>query len=208
MVTHKASDIQLPKAVWECKVAELITGQGGILSSGNPRISNCKYGRAIRFDGLSDAIFLPDNPLHGLSCFTIEVLICPENDGPEEQRFLHIGEIDGDRLLLETRSTKDNKWFLDTFILSGQEKKAVIDPALVHPVDEWYHVALTVNKTGLMTNYINGKMELSGNVDFKPFNSGEMSIGARQNKVSWYKGSIYKIKISPEVLTPEYFMPF
>jgi hypothetical protein len=208
MSKDKVSDNQSTKAVWECIMSELKTGHSGIITSGNPMSINCKYGRAIRFDGLGDAIFLPDNPLYGLSCFTIEALICPENGGPEEQRFLHIGEIDGDRLLLETRSTKDNKWFLDTFILSGLEKKAVIDPALVHPVDEWYHIALTVNKTGQMTNYINGKMELSGNVVFKPFNSGEMSIGARRNKVSWYKGSIYKIKISPEVLSPENFMPF
>ncbi len=57
-----------------------------------------------------------------------------------------------------------------------------------------------------MTNYVNGKMELQGNVDFKPINSGEMSVGVRRNKVSWYKGAIYKIKITPGVLLPEDFI--
>jgi hypothetical protein len=59
-----------------------------------------------------------------------------------------------------------------------------------------------------MTNYVNGKQEMSEPSDFSPIITGEMSIGVRRNKVSWYKGAIYKIKISPEVLKPKSFIPF
>jgi hypothetical protein len=208
MTSDKTSNAKMQPGSWECEITELTAGMKGLVITGNPRRISSPYGNAIRFDGMNDGIFLQLNPLFGLSCFTIEALICPESDGPEEQRFLHIGEIDGDRLLIETRSTKDRKWFLDTFILSGRNKMALIDPKLVHPEGNWYHVALTVNENGQMMNYINGKLEITGNVDFKPIISGEMSIGARRNKVSWYKGAIYKIKICPEVLEPEDFMTF
>jgi hypothetical protein len=208
MLSKKSKNAQMHPKAWECTLANLKVGSEDLLITGNPKVISSPYGDAIWFDGKSDGFFLADNPLNNLCCFTVEVLMRPDADGPEEQRFLHIGDIDGDRLLIETRVTNESQWFLDTFILSGQSKTALIDPKLFHPVGTWYHVALTLDKNGQMINYINGKMEIKGQVDFKPINSGEMSIGARRNKVSWYKGAIYKIKISPEVLEPEDFMPF
>jgi len=208
MVSDKSTNAQIFPGPWECTLTELKAGVAGLSVSGNPKTVSSPYGDAICFDGMNDGFFLPYNPLNGLTGFTIEAIIRPDADGPEEQRFLHIGEIDGDRLLIETRLTKDNQWYLDTFILSGESKKALIYPKLIHPAGAWYHVALTLDKKGKMTNYINGKMEIKGEVDFKPINSGAMSIGVRRNKVSWYKGAIYKIKISPEALVPKGFMPY
>jgi hypothetical protein len=207
MSLRKSKNAKLNPGVWECTISELITGKQGLSISGNPKITDSPYGKAIWFDGTNDGFFLPDNPLKGLTSFTVETLISPDANGPVEQRFLHIGETDSDRLLVETRINA-NQWYLDTFILSGESKNALIDPALMHPCGSWYHVVLTLDKTGQMTNYINGKKEITGHVDFKPLNSGEMSIGARRNKVSWYKGAIYKIRISPGVLKPEDFMDF
>jgi hypothetical protein len=208
MVSYKSPNAQKKPGSWECTVSELKVGVAGLSVSGNPKIVKAPYGNSMWFDGINDGFFLEHNPLKGLTCFTIEAIIRPDASGPEEQRFLHIGEIDGDRLLIETRVTKKNQWYLDTFILSGESKKALIYPKLVHPVDSWYHVALTLDKKGKMINYINGKMEIKGEVEFKPINSGAISIGARRNKVSWYKGAIYKIRISPEVLEPNDFMAF
>lgn len=196
------------KKIWECKMSDLKPGTEGISLSGKPKVIKSPYGDAIWFDGEKDGIFLEANPIKGLDSFTIEVLFCPDLNGPEEQRFLHIGEIDGDRLLIETRSTKDGKWYLDTFILSGESKKALIDPELIHPIGPWYHVALTLDIKGKMTNYVNGIFEMEGMTEYSPINSGEMSAGVRRNKVSWYKGAIYKIRISPEVLDPRAFMDF
>jgi len=208
MASQKSSKTKNNPGIWECTLAELKKGKAGLSVSGNPKPVDSPSGKSIWFDGIDDGYFLENNPLNGLSCFTIEAIIRPDADGPFEQRFLHIGGTDSDRLLLELRMTPENKWYLDTFILCGESKQAVIDPQLLHPAGKWYHVVLTLDKTGKMTNYINGKPELTGNVSYRPINAGAMSIGARRNKVSWFKGAIYKIKISPEVLEPKGFMPF
>jgi hypothetical protein len=206
MDSKKTAHLKNTPGTWECTLAELVTGRD-LSFSGNPKIIESPYGNAVWFDGMDDGYFLEDNPLKGLTCFTIEAIICPDTDAPFEQRFLHIGGTDSDRLLLELRMTPGNKWYLDTFILCGESKQAVIDPRLLHPAGKWHHVVLTLDNTGKMTNYINGKPELTGNVNFRPINSGATSIGVRCNKVSWYKGAIYKIKISPEVLEPKRFIP-
>lgn len=208
MVSEKSSISPTNKVIWENNVADLLSGRKDIAITGNPKILSSPYGNSVWFNGENDSIHLPDNPLKDLRFFTVEVLIKPDFKGPEEQRFLHIGEINSDRMLIETRTTAEGQWYLDTFILSGESQKTLIDPKLIHPIGKWYHVALTLDKDGGMKNYINGKFELEGNVEFKPSVSGEMSIGVRRNNVSWYKGSIYKIRISGEVLTPGQFMPF
>jgi hypothetical protein len=208
MVAQKSKNTKGNNGIWECTLSDLKTKVAGEMISGSPALVDSPYGKAVWFDGIDDGYFLEDNPLIGLSCFTIEAIIRPDADGPFEQRFLHIGGTDSDRLLLELRLTPENKWYLDTFILCGESKQAVIDPQLLHQAGKWYHVVLTLDKTGKMTNYINGKPELTGNVIFRPIDSGAMSFGARRNKVSWFKGAIYKIKISPEVLEPKGFMPF
>lgn len=192
---------------WECIVSDLKKGIKGLEISGNPVTADSPYGKVVVFNGINDGLFLAENPINNLQCFTIEMLIRPDSNGPFEQRFLHIGNIDSDRLLIELRLTEDNVWYLDTFILSGDNKTALIETSLTHPANEWYHVVMTLDGTGQMTNYVNGKKEMTGHVDFKPM-TGEMSIGARRNKVSWYKGAIAKIKISPEVLKPESFMSY
>ena len=65
---------------------------------GNPQIIDCKYGKAVHFNGIDDGILLDKMPLTGLSQFTIEVLFYPESGGNFEQRFFHCGEIRGDRV--------------------------------------------------------------------------------------------------------------
>jgi hypothetical protein len=56
-----------------------------------------------------------------------------------------------------------------------------------------------------MDTYVNGEHELSGHVAFSPFDKGTTSIGVRMNKVSWFKGAIYEIRISPKCLLPSEF---
>lgn len=198
----------LNSSVWEFNIADLLSPGKNAVITGSPKIISAPYGNSVWFDGQNDSIHLTDNPLKNLDSFTAEALIKPDFKGPEEQRFLHVGEINGDRLLIETRSTPDGQWYLDTYIQSGQSQKTLIDSRLMHPIGKWYHVALTLDKDGRMKNYVNGKFELEGWVDFSPLDSGEMSVGVRRNRVSWYKGAIHKIRISAGVLKPEQFMPF
>jgi hypothetical protein len=208
MALDKRSSGTNNRKVWDCIVSEIKKDHKGLATSGSPQVVSSPFGKAVWFNGERDGYFMEENPLYGLSDFTIEAIFRPDIDGPEEQRFLHIGGTDSDRLLLETRLTPENMWFLDTFILCGESKKAVIDPNLQHPAGRWYHVALTLDKKGKMTNYVNGRMELSGDVEFKPINSGALSIGARRNRVSWFLGAIYRIRVSPQVLEPKDFLKF
>ena len=63
-----------------------------------------------------------------------------------------------------------------------------------------------IYKDGVMAHYVNGQKELEGNVDYQVVNSGQTSLGVRLNKVSWFKGAIHSVKVTPAVLSPTEFM--
>lgn len=178
----------------------------GIRILGHPRTIKCKYGKALKFNGKSDGIFLEQMPLAGLEKFTIEVIFRPDSHGKTEQRFFHCGEVMGDRVLMETRTTPTD-WYLDAFIKTGDQQKALINPELLHPLGQWYHVAFVIDR-GKLSTYVNGSKELEGQIDMASLRSGKTSIGVRQNEESWFKGAIYKIRISPEALNPVNFMKY
>jgi hypothetical protein len=90
-------------------------------------------------------------------------------------------------------------------VKQDDEQCTLIDPALLHPLDQWYHVAYVIDHGKLVT-YVNGKKELEGSVVLTPLKGDKTSIGVRQNRVSWFKGAIYKIKITPGILIPGEFM--
>ena len=128
----------------------------GLSMSSKPALTDSPAGPAVLFDGEDDAFFLDGNPLQGLRTFTLEVVFLPASDGPPEQRFLHFGFADGDRVLLETRVTEEGRWYLDSFVQKGDANKALIDPELLHPADRWYHLAYVVDD-GRLKNYVDGK---------------------------------------------------
>jgi len=173
---------------------------------GKPKTVESNYGNALAFNGLNDGIFLDEIPLSNQDEFTIEAIFCPEKGGNFEQRFLHIGEISGDRVLLEIRTTATD-WYFDAFVKSGEQQKTLIEPKYLHPLNQWYHVSLVVDH-GKLTTYINSQKELEGNMPFTPIKTGKTSICVRLNEQSWFKGAIYKIRISPEALNPIDFMDY
>ena len=178
----------------------------GLRIAGNPQVIGCKYGKALLFNGSTDGVFLEQMPLDGLQQFTIEAIIRPESGGNFEQRFFHCGEILGNRILLELRSTQTD-WYFDAFIKSGNQQKALIDPTLLHPLNKWYHLAYVID-SGKLTTYINGKKELSAEIGLTPLQGGRTSIGVRLNELSWFKGAIYKIRITPKALESNNFMDY
>lgn len=177
----------------------------GVTKEGDPQTVNSSYGKAVHFDGLKDGLFLDTNPLESLTRFTVEILFQPDGRAPHEQRFLHMGEAAGDRLLLETRVMDDDQWYLDAFIKSGDSAQTLIDKNKLHPTGKWYAVAFVVDN-GAMNVFVNGEPELNGKLAFSPFKAGKTSIGVRMNKVSWYKGAIQKIRITQRCLVPSEFM--
>jgi hypothetical protein len=191
----------------EWTVSNLITKNSKkVQILGHPQIIKCKYGKAVAFNGVSDGIFIEEMPLANFDQFTIEAVIRPDTGGNFEQRFFHCGTVTNNRILFELRATKTD-WYFDAFIKSGEERKALIDSSLLHPLGQWYHLAFVIDR-GKLSTYVNGKKELEGNITLTPQWEGITSIGVRQNKQSWFKGAIFKIKVTSKVLAPNSFMSY
>ena len=192
------------KKIVEWNLADFIKPNPELRVAGNSQVIDCKYGKALEFNGLNDGIFLEEMPLAGMKEFTIEVLFYPASGGKFEQRFFHTGEIRGDRVLLEIRTTATD-WYFDAFVQSGNQKMTLIESKLLHPLNQWYHVAYVVNH-GKLCTYINGQKELEGAITFSPIQTGKTSIGVRLNEQSWFKGAISQIRISPKALKAKDFL--
>lgn len=178
-----------------------------VMLSGDPvATGDCPFGTAVLFDGFDDQIYIKETPLKGMNRFTVEVLLRPDAGGTLEPRFLHIGEVSKDRIMLEGRLTDSGEWALDSYLRAGKEWLVLLDREMLHPVGEWAHVALVV-EDGHAKNYVNGKFELEGELPFDPVDTGVVSIGARSNRKHWFKGAIYSVRITPKALEPKDFTP-
>ena len=208
LLTPSSNHLELQKPnqnTTEWVVADLLgSNKTEVSVVGNPKVIDCKYGKAVLFNGKDDGIIIDEMPLKGLTQFTVEILIRYDSGGNFEQRYFHCGEVQGNRLLMEMRSNPTN-WYLDTYVKSDKADNPLISDKLTHPLDQWYHVAFIV-EDGKQVNYIDGKKELAGTIGFSPIIEGKTSIGVRQNKVAWFKGAIYKIRITDKVLDPSEFM--
>lgn len=174
---------------------------------GAPRTIETPLGKAVRFDGTRDAFFLGDNPLRGMEELTVEVIFRQDGDAAFEQRFLHMGTTNGERIMFETRVKPDGTWYADNFIrrLEPQADLTLIDSTLCHPANRWYNLTLVV-ADGRATNYVDGVRQLTGEIPYRPATEGITSVGVRQNKVCWFKGDIYRIRVTPRALTPDEFL--
>ena len=185
---------------------------------GSPCTTDTPLGPALHFDGTGDGFFLDAVPVAGLEEFTLEAVFRQAGDAAFEQRFLHIGTMDR-RILFETRVTPDRTWYFDAFVNLGtpeptpenpapQRRSAVlIDESLTHPADRWYGLALVAGPQGLVS-YVDGVEQCRSDLPWTPEIPAEglTSLGVRQNKVCWFKGEIFKIRITPRALSPEDFL--
>jgi len=168
---------------------------------GAPTVVDTPQGKAVEFNGTSDGLVIDANPLEALARFTVEAILAPAPDGIEEQRFIHISETGSDRrVMLETRMLPDRTWAFDAYLRMENPGLALLDRAKTHPSGDGWHAAAVTFDGQTMTSYVDGVKELSGEVPFEPLKAGKISIGVRQNLVSWFKGRILLIRISPEAL--------
>jgi len=165
---------------------------------GAPRIVSCDAGKAIEFDGKQDGLFIAVNPLKDLERFTLEVVFKPYEGGTKAQRFLHVGENHGDRVLLETREAGPGFWCLDVFLSSKNNSSTLLSRDRAHALGRWYRVACVFDGRNV-ASLVDDQLELTDSLVFTPLKSGLTSIGVRQNKVSWFKGAILRIKIAPDI---------
>jgi hypothetical protein len=199
LVTHLSA---AEPTVWRLDQTGRIGGQTTEVL-GAPRVATEAGIPAVWFNGASDGLLVPANPLAGCAQFTVEVLFWPASDGPAEQRFLHVQDGPGTRALMETR-VANGTWALDTFLSTPATgaKLALLDQTKRHPADRWTWVALVYDGRR-MTHYIDGVKELEGEVAFAPMAAGRVSLGVRQNKVYWFKGGIREVRWHATALKAE-----
>ena len=200
---HPATSASAP-VVWKLDGVASVGGQTPEVL-GAPRVTDeAPGGRALRFNGWSDALILSVNPLAGRAAFTIEVLFMPEVNGAPAQRFLHIADETGSWVVMETRLRGGKSWSLDTYLHSDRDKDncPLLDRTKLHPAGRWAWVALVYDGK-MMAHYVNGVKELEGEVVFTPMTSGQTSLGVRLNRAYWFTGCIKEMRFHPTALNPD-----
>lgn len=173
---------------------------------GSPKIIETETGKAVEFDGVKDGLVVEALPLAGAERFTLEIIFRPDAKGPKAQRFLHLQENNREyRILIETRLTDDNQWYLDTYIKSAKGDQTLAEAANTHPVGQWYNATLVYDGQE-MRHYINGVKETSEKLALAPLSEGKTSIGVRINQVYWFKGAVRKLRFTRRVLALEEFL--
>lgn len=193
-----------PVVTWRLDNLSRVGGEA-VEQIGAPAVVQTDIGPAIQFNGTSDGLLIQRNPIEGLKAFTIEVLFSADLEGPVEQRFLHMQEAAGEnRALIELRLNQ-GRWALDSYLRHGEAQLTLLDLARTHAASHW-HVSSTTFDGSVMTHYVDAVEQGSGQVAFRPLAAGRTSIGVRQNRVSWFKGRIHTIRVTPAALAPGQFL--
>jgi hypothetical protein len=172
---------------------------------GHPRVIDTPRGKAIEFNGVDDAIYLGVHPLAGVEAYTWEVIFRPDKGGAAEQRFFHFQEDGSDnRMLFEIRLIGD-QWCLDSFAKTGENSRALMDRAKLHPAGEWYAVEAVYDGHALR-NYVDGVLQGQGELHMAPQKAGQTSVGVRFNKVNYFKGAVRTARMTPHALQPSEFL--
>ena len=208
------SAAQAEQTVWRFDNLKRIGGFA-VTTEGAPRVVKGPHGKAVRFDGKSDSLFIDGRPLVGASTFTAETIFKPEG-GPFAQRFMHIAETDpgtgldtppdgvGDtngRFMFEIR-VEDGFWWLDTYVQSKAGSKALIFKDKRFPVGRWYAVAQTYDGKTYRA-YVDGVLQGEAEVGFTPHGPGHVRVGARMNRAYYFTGSVAEARFTDRALTPD-----
>ena len=189
---------------------------------GHPKVISSPVGKAVEFDGVGDSLFIDQHPLAGAETFTFEAIFRPDG-GAEQQRWFHLAERDAKsgllanpsptnptqdtnaRFLFELRVVNGNQWYLDAFTNGPGYNRALMFPAKVHPIGQWYHVA-QVYDGKMYRSYVNGELQGEAEVAYKPQGPGGASVGVRMNKVNYFHGAVAKARFTPKALPVAEFM--
>ena len=186
---------------------------GGLRTTvvGHPHVIKTPLGKAVQFNGVNDALFIPEQPLAGAETFTFEAIFRPESGGAPEQRWFHLAEQDpktgqdtDSRFLFEIRVI-GGQWCLDAFVHTPTVDKALLYRNLLHPLDVWHHVAMVYDGKEF-SSYVNGVLQGKAAIQFTPEGPGHSSVGVRINKMYYFKGSVRQARFSRRALTPAEFL--
>ncbi|MFC2136796.1 LamG-like jellyroll fold domain-containing protein [Bacteroidota bacterium] len=195
--------------LWDISSLESIGGHA-LTVIGNPEVVSTDIGNAVEFDGDGDMLLIENNPLGDAKEFTVEVVFKPDAgiNIQNEPRFIHIGEANNERVMMEIRVNNNDEWYLDGFMKTDIDDLTLIDDTKTHPTNDWMHAAITFSND-TFTTFVNGEEELSDKVEYSNLivkTLGQTSIGARMNQKNWYSGLVKYLKITHKALNPEDFM--
>lgn len=195
--------------IWRFNRTDVIGGHKTEML-GHPRVIETPYGKAIHFNGVDDALIIPEHPLAGASTYTWEVILRPDG-GAFAQRFFHLQEQDpatgqdtNNRMLFEIRVV-NGQWCLDSFASSGQSHRTLLNCKLLHPLGKWY-VVTAVYDGKQLRNYVDGQLQGEGPLELKPQLPGRSSVGMRINHKFFFKGAILMARMTPRALPPAEFL--
>ncbi len=196
------------QAVW---TFDRLADIGGVRTTveGAPALIDSPYGRAVRFDGVDDALFIEEHPLAGARTFTFEAIFRPDG-GAFEQRWMHLAEEAPEgqepsqtRFLFEIRVVRD-RWYLDAFTRGPGYNHTLIFPEKLYPCGEWRHVAQTYDGT-MYRSYVDGELQGEHPIAFTPQGPGRASVGCRMNRVNYFNGAVRQARFTHAALPPERF---
>jgi hypothetical protein len=181
-------------------------------TEGDPKTIDTPAGKAVQFDGVSDAIFMRVHPLAGAATWTWEMIFKPDADGKPEQRIFHLQSVDpatgkdvvNERMLFEIR-IRNGQWCLDSFATAGGQSRTLLNCEKMHPFGAWYRVT-AVYDGKMLRNYVGDEMQGEGELLLKPELPGRSSIGTRIDLRDYYKGEIYAARFTRSALPVEDFM--
>lgn len=191
------NDSENEEITWQLNSIKKIGGNP-VQVSGSPRVITSEEEKAVEFNGKSDGLLVPSNPIAGWENFIIEVDIKPFPGFPEnvEQRFLHIQDPANEdrRILIELRLNENNEWYGDWFMKTENESLTLVDPSKTHPLNEWATISLSY-ENGKVTGAVDGEIQAEGNIKYlSPGSRAQTSIGTRMDQRSWFKGAIKEVR--------------
>lgn len=201
--------------VWRFDSVSRIGGHP-IIVLGTPKVVSTDLGKAVHFEGASDAgdaLFLDTLPLTGALAYSFEVIFRPSSKGHPEQRFFHLQEAEHaeSRRMFEIR-IHDDKWCIDTVAVNaapeGPARSGIMlncDSDHLFPVDRWYAVTTTYDGKVLRT-YVDGKLQGETEVALLPLGKGGTSVGTRYTKRDFFTGDIFEARFSRKALTADQFL--
>jgi hypothetical protein len=197
-----------PGEVW---TFDRLDGIGGhtVTVLGKPRVVDAPGGKAVEFDGATDALLIDVHPLTGAETYTWEAIFRPDG-GNEEQRWFHLeenpatGSNSDNRMLFEIRVV-NGQWCLDAFNRSATGEKALLDRTKLHALGQWYHVAAVYDGKEFRS-YVNGVQQGAAAVRLAPQGPGRAAVGMRMNKVYYFKGAVRMARFTRRALAPAEFL--
>ncbi|MDG2521826.1 LamG domain-containing protein [Caulobacter segnis] len=186
-------------------------GGNALRIEGAPTLVAGPSGKAVKFDGVDDALFIGEHPLAGAKTFTFEAVFRPDG-GAFEQRWFHLESDENPpvepgrgttRILFEIRVLED-RWYLDAFMRGPGYNKPMLVPEKLHPIGKWAHVAQTYDGA-MYRSYVNGVLQMEAPVTFTPQGPGSASVGVRMNRVNYFNGAVHSARFTYAALQPSQF---